>query len=320
VGPSILPQINAPLDAIEEGLIAGLGRSRYHHHHQEQFQNSEPHQQQQRKLIANEWNQKLGQSSSDGDDNLLPGSAPSKHKTASQVDNDYKTSQNRGGGGHDSASLAQEWEKKGPKLGLQSSHKMEDEKVALQQQSDALPLQVVVDQAWHAGASAWQELEEVLVSKGDESVKAYGSIITTSCPYSISMNGKQLEDAHRVISLPCGLVFGSSIVLIGTPRYAHSEYKPPIARVGDGESQYVMVSQFGLELHGVKEEDGEDAPRILHLNPRLRGDWSLKPVIEHNTCYQGKWGSSQRCEGWAAAQDEETGTCPLLHLVYLILY
>lgn len=84
IGPSILPQINAPLDAIEEGLIAGLGRSRYHHHHQEQFQNSEPHQQQ-RKLIANEWNQKLGQSSSDGDDNLLPGSAPSKHKTASQV-------------------------------------------------------------------------------------------------------------------------------------------------------------------------------------------------------------------------------------------
>jgi len=87
IGPSILPQINAPLDAIEEGLIAGLGRSRYHHHHQEQFQNTEPHQQQQqqRKLIANEWNEKPGQSSSDGDDHLLPGSAPSKHKTASQV-------------------------------------------------------------------------------------------------------------------------------------------------------------------------------------------------------------------------------------------
>ncbi len=62
IGPSILPQINAPLDAIEEGLIAGLGRSRYHHHHQEQFQNTEPHQQQQRKLIANEWNEKPGQS------------------------------------------------------------------------------------------------------------------------------------------------------------------------------------------------------------------------------------------------------------------
>jgi len=174
---------------------------------------------------------------------------------------------------------------------------------------NVLPLQVVVEQAWHAGKIAWQELEEVLRSEGNESVKAYESVITSACPNFISLTGKEFEDAGRIISLPCGLVFGSSINLIATPRYAHSEYKPPIARVGEGESQYVMVSQFGLELHGLKEDDGEDPPRILHLNPRLQGDWSWKPVIEHNTCYRGEWGSSQRCEGWPSSQeDDETGT------------
>ena len=46
-----------------------------------------------------------------------------------------------------------------------------------------------------------------------------------------------------------------------------------------------MVSQFMMELQGLKTVDGEDPPRILHFNPRLRGDWSGKPVIEQNTCY-----------------------------------
>jgi hypothetical protein len=200
--------------------------------------------------------------------------------------------------------------KKNPKLGSQTTHKMEEENVMPHElKGNGLPLQVVVEQAWHAGKIAWQELDEVLRSEGNESVKAYESIITSACPNFISLTGKEFEDAGRIISLPCGLVFGSSINLIATPHYAHSEYKPPIARVGEGESQYVMVSQFGLELHGLKEDDGEDPPRILHLNPRLQGDWSWKPVIEHNTCYHGEWGSSQRCEGWPSSQeDDETGT------------
>ncbi|KAF2282545.1 hypothetical protein GH714_043753 [Hevea brasiliensis] len=41
-----------------------------------------------------------------------------------------------------------------------------------------------------------------------------------------------------------------------------------------------MVSQFMMELQGLKTVDGEEPPRILHFNPRLKGDWSGKPVIE----------------------------------------
>ncbi|MBA0630810.1 hypothetical protein Godav_002871 [Gossypium davidsonii] len=57
----------------------------------------------------------------------------------------------------------------------------------------------------------------------------------------------------------------------------------------------------------MKTVDGEDPPRILHFNPRLKGDWSGKPVIEQNTCYRMQWGSALRCEGWKSRADEETG-------------
>ncbi|KAL4344023.1 hypothetical protein S83_035262 [Arachis hypogaea] len=44
-----------------------------------------------------------------------------------------------------------------------------------------------------------------------------------------------------------------------------------------------------VELQGLKSVEGKDSPKILHLNPRLRGDWSKRPVIEHNTCYRMHW-------------------------------
>ncbi|GJN09968.1 hypothetical protein PR202_ga28025 [Eleusine coracana subsp. coracana] len=68
----------------------------------------------------------------------------------------------------------------------------------------------------------------------------------------------------------------------------------------------IMVSQFMMELQGLKTVEGEDPPRILHFNPRLRGDWSGQPVIEQNTCYRMQWGTAQRCEGWMSRADEET--------------
>lgn len=75
---------------------------------------------------------------------------------------------------------------------------------------------------------------------------------------------------------------------------------------GGGE-EALMVSQFMMELLGLKTVDGEEPPRILHFNPRLKGDWSGKPVIEQNTCYRMHWGTPLRCEGWSSQADEETG-------------
>ncbi|CAH8354291.1 unnamed protein product [Eruca vesicaria subsp. sativa] len=83
------------------------------------------------------------------------------------------------------------------------------------------------------------------------------------------------------------------VTLVGRPRKSHP-------KEGDGSTK--VVSQFVIELQGLKTVDGE---RIFHFNLRLKGDWNRKPVIEQNTCYRMQWGSSQRCEGWRSKDEEE---------------
>ncbi|EYU35907.1 hypothetical protein ABFS82_09G031800 [Erythranthe guttata] len=124
------------------------------------------------------------------------------------------------------------------------------------------------------------------------------------CPHSVSVTGEEFSKNGRLVVLPCGLTLGSHITVVGKPRGAHVETDPKISLLKKG--QYVMVSQFMMELQGLKIVEGEDPPRILHFNPRLKGDWSGKPVIEQNTCYRMQWGTSQRCEGWKSRADEET--------------
>jgi hypothetical protein len=108
------------------------------------------------------------------------------------------------------------------------------------------------------------------------------------------------------VELPCGLAVGSHVTVVARPRPARPEYDPKIAERKDGKTP-LMVSQFMVELVGTKVVDGEAPPRILHFNPRIRGDYSGKPVIEMNSCYRMQWGRSQRCEGYASRPAEETG-------------
>ncbi|XWS34919.1 hypothetical protein CRYUN_Cryun21dG0078600 [Craigia yunnanensis] len=128
---------------------------------------------------------------------------------------------------------------------------------------------------------------------------------TESCPDSISLSGSEFVNRGRIFVLPCGLTLGSHITVVGMPHWAHAEYDPEIAVLKEGDES-VMVTQLMMELQGLKTVDGEDPPRILHFNPRLKGDWSGKPVIEQNTCYRMQWGSALRCEGWKSRADEET--------------
>ncbi|KAJ1288156.1 hypothetical protein BS78_02G068600 [Paspalum vaginatum] len=124
------------------------------------------------------------------------------------------------------------------------------------------------------------------------------------CPQSVAPAAGELRG--RVVELPCGLALGSHVTVAATPRAAHEERESAIAAVADGDRRPAMVSQFMLELQGLRAVEGEDPPRVLHFNPRLRGDWSGRPVIEHNTCYRMNWGPAQRCEGWRSRPDEET--------------
>uniref|UniRef100_A0ACD5U8R2 Uncharacterized protein n=1 Tax=Avena sativa TaxID=4498 RepID=A0ACD5U8R2_AVESA len=127
-----------------------------------------------------------------------------------------------------------------------------------------------------------------------------------TCPASISLDADRLpSDGVRTVELPCGLSVGSHVTVVARPRAARPEYDPKIAERKDGKTP-LMVSQFMVELVGTKVVDGEAPPRILHFNPRIRGDYSGKPVIEMNSCYRMQWGRSQRCEGYASRPAEET--------------
>jgi hydroxyproline O-galactosyltransferase 2/3/4/5/6 len=96
------------------------------------------------------------------------------------------------------------------------------------------------------------------------------------------VSGAQLRGAGGVVlPLPCGLTLGSHVTVVGVQRH----------------------TQFAVELRG----EGDAAPTILHFNPRLRGDWSGRPVIEQNTRFRAKWGPALRCEGRRSRPDEETG-------------
>ncbi|KAK9277978.1 hypothetical protein L1049_027535 [Liquidambar formosana] len=162
-------------------------------------------------------------------------------------------------------------------------------------------LQKAAKVAWETGQKLWEELKSGKVQIDSEKAENRSE----SCVHSISLSGSEFSERGKIIVIPCGLTLGSHITVVGKPRAAHPELEPKIALLREGD-QPVMVSQFMMELQGLKTVDGEDPPRVLHFNPRLKGDWSGKPVIEQNTCYRMQWGSALRCEGWKSKADDET--------------
>ncbi|XP_044368007.1 hydroxyproline O-galactosyltransferase GALT5 isoform X2 [Triticum aestivum] len=110
------------------------------------------------------------------------------------------------------------------------------------------------------------------------------------CPTSVARPADTLRaaGAPRALALQCGLALGSHVTVVARPR------RVP----GEGG-----LAQFAVELRGAG--DGDAATTILHLNPRLRGDWSGRPVVELNTRFRGQWGPALRCEGWRRS-DEDT--------------
>ncbi|XP_047086258.1 hydroxyproline O-galactosyltransferase GALT6-like [Lolium rigidum] len=162
-------------------------------------------------------------------------------------------------------------------------------------------LRSVAAEAAASGARVFADLESAALSHPlDEPLDE-----SSRCPHSIVLTGDEFRARGRAVELPCGLTLGSYITVAATPRRAHPERDPKIILLKEGDEP-IMVSQFMMELQGLKTVDGEDPPRILHFNPRLRGDWSGKPAIEQNTCYRMQWGTPIRCEGWMSRADEET--------------
>ncbi|OIW10511.1 hypothetical protein TanjilG_15883 [Lupinus angustifolius] len=161
--------------------------------------------------------------------------------------------------------------------------------------------------AWIEGKKLWKEVEvNNFAAKFENENQKKKKNDSDSCPNSVSISGLEFRDKFKgLMVLPCGLTLWSHVTVVGTPRHAHAERDPKIALLREGD-EAIMVSQFMMDLQGLKTVENEEPPRILHLNPRLKGDWSEKPVIEQNTCYRMQWGSAFRCEGWKSSPDEET--------------
>jgi len=152
-------------------------------------------------------------------------------------------------------------------------------------------------EAWALGARAW---EEASAFTGDVDSRGAGED-PAECPGSLALGG---GEAAAAAFLPCGLAAGSAVTVVGTARAARPEYVEALERSGAGNGT-VMVAQFAVELRGLRAADGEEPPRILHLNPRLRGDWSGRPVLEMNTCFRMQWGRAQRCDGTPSRDDDQ---------------
>lgn len=171
-------------------------------------------------------------------------------------------------------------------------------------QNEFSELHRVVRDAFALGKKVLEDLEsgKMLREVENGTVKR----VEEPCPSSVVSSGEDFLRKGKMMVIPCGLSLGSHITVVGRPRWAHTDKESKITLLkGVGRSN--MVSQFMMELQGLRAVDGEDPPRILHFNPRLKGDWSGRPVIEQNTCYRMQWGSAQRCEGWKSRADEETG-------------
>ena len=145
--------------------------------------------------------------------------------------------------------------------------------------SDAHILPEGLDAIKEAGV-AWRKLNAAL-ERDDSEFAANGSTQhkgkQKQCPYSIRrMNATRSGDKF-VLKIPCGLIQGSSITIIGTPGG--------------------LVGNFTIDLTRAAVPGEPDPPIVLRYNVRLLGDKLTEdPVIVQNTwTIADDWGPEDRC-------------------------
>ncbi|RZR79376.1 hypothetical protein BHM03_00005092 [Ensete ventricosum] len=125
--------------------------------------------------------------------------------------------------------------------------------------------------------SAWESLMASLEDKKINSSMQH-KVKEKQCPYSIKrMNVSEFDSDTFKLKIPCGLIQGSSVTLIGTP---------------GGLLGNIRVDLVGTALPGEP-----DPPIIFHYNVRLHGDKLTEdPVIVQNTwSVANDWGAEERC-------------------------
>lgn len=111
------------------------------------------------------------------------------------------------------------------------------------------------------------------------------------CPYYLNMiNATKFDDKGYTIRIPCGLIHGSSISVIGIPNG--------------------LLGNFQIDLIGERLADEPTPPLVLHYSIRPNGDeLTADPVIVQNTWTSADgWGEEERCPQ-AVPGNINKGTC-----------
>ncbi|KAG9451322.1 hypothetical protein H6P81_011287 [Aristolochia fimbriata] len=127
--------------------------------------------------------------------------------------------------------------------------------------------------AWESLMSSVEEERSLQFGNGTLNQKS-----KKQCPYSLrEMNSSRLDSSEYRLKIPCGLIQGSSITVIGTPGG--------------------LLGNFRIDLTGIPLPGEPDPPIVLHYNVRLHGDKLTEdPVIVQNTwTISQDWGSEDRC-------------------------
>lgn len=118
------------------------------------------------------------------------------------------------------------------------------------------------------------------------------------CPYYLNMmNATKFDDKGYTIRIPCGLVHGSSISVIGIPNG--------------------LLGNFQINLIGEPLANEPTPPLVLHYCVRLNGDeLTADPVIVQNTwTAAGGWGEEERCPQAVPGKiNRGTSTCVIFFL------
>ncbi|CAA7401936.1 unnamed protein product [Spirodela intermedia] len=127
--------------------------------------------------------------------------------------------------------------------------------------------------------STWGNLvHEVLKKKRLEAANGTQKSREKQCPYSIRrMDVWAVNGSSFKLKIPCGLVQGSSITVIGTPTG--------------------LLGDFRIDLMGATLPGDPEPPIVLHCNVRLMGDKATDdPVIVQNSWTPANdWGPEERC-------------------------
>ncbi|XP_031254152.1 beta-1,3-galactosyltransferase GALT1-like [Pistacia vera] len=127
---------------------------------------------------------------------------------------------------------------------------------------------------------AWENLMDSFVKEqnGDLNNSSVQKMKEKLCPHFLNkMNATEFADSGYKLRIPCGLIQGSSITVIGIPNG--------------------LLGDFRIDLTGESLPGEPDPPIILHYNVRLQGDKITDdPVIVQNTWTAAdEWGEEERC-------------------------